>query len=58
MLDEAVRPMLGYQRAMVLPRCLCVTADEWDGPRPSPVLAERIAVAGAELASFTPARAA
>lgn len=56
-LDQAVRPMLGYQRAIVLPHCLYVTADEWDGPRPSPGLAERIALAGAELAAFTPARA-
>lgn len=55
-LDQAVRPMLGYQRAIVLPSCLYVTADEWDGPRPSGALAERIALAGAELASFTPVR--
>ena len=33
-----------------------VTADEWDGPRPSSALAERIALAGAELAAFTPVR--
>lgn len=57
-LDQAVRPMLGYQRAIVLPSCLYVTADEWDGPRPAPGLAERIAAAGAELAAFTPARVA
>ncbi|MDO5533731.1 MAG: NAD(P)H-dependent oxidoreductase [Propionibacteriaceae bacterium] len=57
-LDQAVRPMLGYQRAIVLPNCLYVTADEWEGPRPSAPLAERIGVAGAELAAFTPARAA
>ena len=55
-LDQAVRPMLGYQRAIVLPSCLYVTADEWDGPRPSPALAQRIAAAGHELASFTPVR--
>lgn len=57
-LDQAVRPMLGYQRAIVLPNCLYVTADEWDGPRPLPALAERIAAAGAELAAFTPVRLA
>lgn len=57
-LDQAVRPMLGYQRAIVLPSCLYVTADEWEGPRPVPALAERIASAGAELAAFTPARVA
>ena len=55
-LDQAVRPLLGYQRAIVLPSCLYVTADEWDGPRPSPALSERLALAGAELAAFTPAR--
>lgn len=55
-LDQAVRPMLGYQRAIVLPSCLYVTADEWEGPLPSTALAERIAAAGAELASLTPAR--
>jgi len=52
-LDQAVRPMLGFQRAIVLPSCLFVTADEWAGPRPGPALAERIAEAGAELARFT-----
>lgn len=55
-LDQAVRPMLGFQRAMVLPTCLYVTADEWEGPRPSAALAERIAAAGAELAAFIPVR--
>lgn len=55
-LDQAVRPMLGYQRAIVLPSCLYVTADEWDGPRPSATLAARIGAAGAELAAFTPVR--
>lgn len=58
MLDQAVRPMLGYQRAIVLPSCLYVTADEWEGPRPGAGLAERIAAAGAELAAFTPLRRA
>ena len=53
MLDQAVRPMLGYQRAVVLPSCLFATADEWDGPRPTAELAERITAAGAELALFT-----
>ena len=53
-LDQAVRPMLGYLRAIVLPQCLFVTADEWDGPRPVPALAERIEAAAAELAAFTP----
>ena len=52
-LDQAVRPMLGYQRAVVLPSCLFVTADEWDGPRPRPALAARIEAAGDELARFT-----
>ncbi len=52
-LDQAVRPMLGYQRAVVLPSCLFVTADEWDGPRPRPALAERIAASAGELARFT-----
>ncbi len=52
-LDQAVRPMLGYQRAMVLPSCLFATADEWDGPRPSAELARRISAAGEELALFT-----
>lgn len=55
-LDQAVRPMLGFQRAIVLPSCLYVTADEWDGPRPTELLAERIKSAGAELAAFTPVR--
>lgn len=53
-LDQAVRPMLGYLRAIVLPQCLFVTADEWDGPRPIPALAGRIDAAAAELAAFTP----
>ena len=51
-LDQAVRPMLGYQRAVVLPSCLFVTADEWEGPRPGAALAARVADAGAELAHF------
>lgn len=53
-LDQAVRPMLGFLRAIVLPQCLFVTADEWDGPRPVAALAERIDAAAAELAAFTP----
>ena len=53
-LDQAVRPMLGFQRAIVLPSCLFVTADEWNGPRPTPPLEERIREVGAELAAFTP----
>lgn len=52
-LDQAVRPMLGYQRAVVLPSCLYATADEWEGPRPSEELAARISAAGEELALFT-----
>lgn len=56
MLDQAVRPMLGYQRAVVLPSCLYVTADEWDGPRPSADLARRIAGAAEELALYTRVR--
>jgi len=51
-LDQAVRPMLSFQRAIVLPSCLFVTAEEWDGPRPTAALAERIAVTAAELALF------
>lgn len=52
MLDQALRPMLGYQRAVVLPCCLYVTAEEWDGPRPGRQLAARIETAGRELAAF------
>ncbi len=52
-LDQAVRPMLGFQRAVVLPSALFATADEWDGPRPGAELAARIAAAGEELALFT-----
>lgn len=56
-LDQTVRPMLGYQRAIVLPSCLFVTADEWEGRRPGATLAQRIGEAGAELAHFTAATA-
>jgi len=53
MLDQVMRPMLGFQRAIVMPCCLYVTADEWDGARPGPRLAERIETAAGELAAFT-----
>lgn len=52
-LDQAVRPMLGYQRAVVLPSSLFVTADEWHAERPGVELAERISAAADELAQFT-----
>lgn len=52
-LDQAVRPMLAFCRAVVLPTCLYATADEWDGPRPGPELGVRIAQVADELAAFS-----
>ncbi|GAB3708413.1 NAD(P)H-dependent oxidoreductase [Mariniluteicoccus flavus] len=52
-LDQSVRPMLAFLRAVVLPTCLYATADEWDGPHPGDELASRIGQVGDELAVFT-----
>lgn len=51
-LDSAVRPMLAYLRAVVLPSVLFVTADEWHGEQPGPDLAARISQAAAELTHY------
>ena len=51
-LDSAVRPMLGYLRAVVLPSSLFVTADEWMGARPSAELAARVESAAEELVHY------
>lgn len=52
-LDQSVRPMLAFLRAVVLPTCLFATADEWDGPRPGPGLGRRIDDVADELAVFS-----
>ncbi len=51
-LDQAVRPMLAFLRAVVLPTCLFVTADEWEGAMPGVDLASRVDLAAEELADF------
>lgn len=51
-LDQSVRPMLAFLRAVVLPTCLFVTADEWDGAAPMPGLSVRLDDAAGELADF------
>ncbi|MFV0428477.1 MAG: NAD(P)H-dependent oxidoreductase [Arachnia sp.] len=54
MLDSVVRPMLGYLRAMVIPSCLFVTADQWQGLAPSDELAARVRSCAQELSRFAP----
>lgn len=58
MLDQVMRPMLGFQRAIVLPCCLYVTAEQWNGEHPGRLLAERIDSAARELAAFATIEAA
>lgn len=57
-LDQAVRPMLAFLRAVVLPTCLFVTADEWDGALPGVELGQRVDQAADELATFCRATSA
>lgn len=52
-LDQSVRPMLAFLRAVVLPTSLFATADEWAGPRPGVELGRRIDVVADELAMFS-----
>ena len=52
-LDQAVRPLLGFLRAVVLPTGLFVTADEWSGAVPGEGLAARVDAAASELADFS-----
>lgn len=51
-LDQSVRPMLAYLRAVVLPSALFVTADEWDGAEPVADLSVRMDLVADELALF------
>lgn len=51
-LDQSVRPMLAFLRAVVLPTGLFVTADEWCGSQPSGQLAKRIDQVSDELGCF------
>ena len=52
-LDQAVRPLLGFLRAVVLPTGLFVTADEWSGAVPGAGLTARVDAAASELADFS-----
>jgi FMN reductase len=52
-LDHALRPLLTYLRAVVVPTAVFAASDDWGGAGgPSGALAERIARAAAELADL------
>ncbi|GLW66755.1 FMN reductase [Actinomadura rubrobrunea] len=58
-LEHAVRPMFAYMRAVVAPTAVYAAAEDWGSGRSGGVdgLSERVARAGAELASLVAARA-
>lgn len=51
-LDQSVRPMLAFLRALIVPSCLFVTADQWEGRNPNAELKQRVSEAVEELAAF------